>query len=182
MAADANYGLLPGDPLETDDTADPALEQGVDGEFFVSGRSQATGALPGQSVPLISAARTDGAAVARQMAEGMARLHEGTVELRLSPEELGRVRMILHQGEHGLTVHIQADRPETLDLLRRNIDELARHLGDAGYEGAGFSFGDGQEGGGDQPGLADVPLPADPDLPPEAAPAWSDPNGLDIRI
>ncbi|MFW2589581.1 flagellar hook-length control protein FliK [Sagittula sp. SSi028] len=76
-----------------------------------------------------------------QIAETATRISEGAVELKLYPEELGRVRMFLVSGEAGLTVNILADRPETLELLRRNADELARHLADAGFEGAGFSFG-----------------------------------------
>lgn len=76
-----------------------------------------------------------------QIADTAARISEGTVELKLYPEELGRVRMFLVSGETGLTVNILADRPETLELMRRNADELARHLADAGFEGAGFSFG-----------------------------------------
>ena len=62
------------------------------------------------------------------------------------------MRMQLISGEQGLTVNIQADRPETLDLLRRHIDELARDLADAGFEGAAFTFGNGEPGGDGEPG------------------------------
>lgn len=85
----------------------------------------------------------------RQIAENLQKMSDGRVEIRLSPEELGSVRLQLHQGESGLTVTVQAERPETLDLMRRNIDQLARDLADAGYGEASFSFDQqGQEGQG----------------------------------
>lgn len=84
-------------------------------------------------------------AIVRQVAEGLSRLNDGTVELRLSPEELGPVRMNLVNSDQGLTIHIQAERSETLDLLRRHIDLLARDLADSGFDGASFQFGGGQQ-------------------------------------
>ncbi|MFZ7091100.1 flagellar hook-length control protein FliK [Primorskyibacter sp. 2E233] len=87
-------------------------------------------------------ARTHAEAVMRQVSDKLPRLAEGTIDIRLDPEELGKVRMRLITAEHGMTVHIQADRPETIDLLRRNVDQLARDLADAGFEASGFSFGD----------------------------------------
>ena len=67
----------------------------------------------------------------------------GTVELSLSPEELGRVRLRLHPSEAGLSVTITADRPETLDLMRRNIDLLAREFLEIGYQDTQFDFAQG---------------------------------------
>ncbi len=97
---------------------------------------------PVQATNLPAMARVDPALILKQVADGMARIKEGGVEIRLSPEELGPVRMQLVTGEQGLSVHIQADRPETLDLLRKHIDQLARDLASIGYEDASFSFGD----------------------------------------
>ena len=78
--------------------------------------------------------------VLRQIAEQLPVNGSGSVEIRLNPDELGSVRMTLAPAEAGLTVHIQADRSETLDLIKRNIEQLARDLAEAGYEGAAFSF------------------------------------------
>jgi hypothetical protein len=114
-----------------------------------------------------------------QAAEGGPGGARGTVELSLSPEELGRVRLRLHPSEAGLSVTITAERPETLDLLRRNIDLLARDFREIGYEGTQFEFAQGGQGwqdGQDGPdpgpgpgnsgpavaGAADPPLPAPP--------------------
>lgn len=77
-------------------------------------------------------------------------------EISLSPEELGRVRFHLHQSETGLQISITAERPETLDLLRKNISLLSRTLSDLGYESASFHFG---ENGGDRKNKPGVQVP-----------------------
>ena len=77
----------------------------------------------------------------RPMAVALAAHPGQTVELLLAPEELGRVRLVLNPAEGGISVRIAADRPETLDLLRRHSGELAQDLAALGFEGATFTFG-----------------------------------------
>ena len=72
------------------------------------------------------------------------------IELRLSPEELGIVRLTFTQSETGVTVNIHAERAETLELLRRNIDTLAQEFLDIGYDSADFTF-DREETGAQDP-------------------------------
>ena len=79
--------------------------------------------------------------VARQIAEASINLRDGQVELQLSPEELGRVKLSMTPGEAGLQVQISADRPETLDLLRRHIQLLNEEFAAMGLGTAEFSFG-----------------------------------------
>ena len=86
-----------------------------------------------------------------------------TIDLSLNPEELGRVRLRLSPSEGGLNVMIVAERSETLDLLRRNIDMLAREFLEIGYEGATFDFTGGQQEQAD--GDASIPLPPVADVP-----------------
>ena len=62
-------------------------------------------------------------------------------EIVLNPAELGRVRMVLSASDAGITVNILADRPDTLDLLRRNIEDLGKSFTDLGYDDIAFSFG-----------------------------------------
>lgn len=50
-------------------------------------------------------------------------------ELRIAPPELGRLRITLRGGADDLRIAISADRTETLDLVRRNLDVLHRTLG-----------------------------------------------------
>lgn len=66
------------------------------------------------------------------------------VEVILDPAELGKVRMLISPGDNP-AVTILAERPETFDLLRRNIDLLSKELRDAGVSGADISFSDGEE-------------------------------------
>ncbi|WP_150282085.1 flagellar hook-length control protein FliK [Salipiger aestuarii] len=135
-------------------------------------------------------ARADQAAsVVRQLVDAIAAAPSAsgdTIELRVSPDELGNVRFRMAQGEHGLTVNIVADRPETLDMLRRNIDQLSRYLSDLGYSSTGFTFGDGQAGSQNGGGRSmpvtpqDIPQAADPAE--IAAPLPIASGGLDLRI
>ena len=62
------------------------------------------------------------------------------VEITLNPEELGRVRLGLQAAEQGMVVTINVERPETLELLRRNIELLAEQLREIGYQDLEFSF------------------------------------------
>lgn len=68
------------------------------------------------------------------------------VELRLDPQELGQVRMVLTSQDQALTLVMSAERPETLDLMRRHIDQLARDFQELGYTDLKFSFEDSQTG------------------------------------
>lgn len=79
--------------------------------------------------------------VARQVAEAVHRGPGQSVELSLHPAELGRVRMTLSAAESGMTVMIQTERNETLDLMRRNIEVLEQAIGELGYQDIAFSFG-----------------------------------------
>lgn len=96
---------------------------------------------PGQ--PLATLARTDlPQALAQQITAAIQARDAGksTIDLRLAPEELGRVRLRLTSHEGVMTVTVVAERPETLDLMRRHVDALARGMLDVGYQEARFSF------------------------------------------
>lgn len=87
--------------------------------------------------------------VARQMAEAMQQAPNRPVELALNPVELGRVRMSISAEEGSIVVHVLAERAETLDLLRRNIDQLGEEFQSLGYASVAFSFGQGTADDGD---------------------------------
>jgi len=84
------------------------------------------------------------AMIARQIAEALQKLPDRPVEISLNPKELGRVRMNISAVEAGITVSVVAERPETLDLMRRNIDQLAREFEIIGYSDINFSFSQGE--------------------------------------
>lgn len=126
------------------------------------------------------------ARVMDQIAQHVRQLPGGPLEITLSPEELGRVRMQLTTAENGLTLVVTAERPETLDLLRRNIDQLANEYRSLGYGALSFAFqGDGtpRDGhpGRHQPGGTPLTM-ADDITPVTAPPPLTAATGMDIRI
>ncbi len=68
------------------------------------------------------------------------------IALILNPAELGPVRLSLSSADGVISVTVMAERPETLDLMRRHIDTLAQEFLNIGYGKAQFSFGGGQSG------------------------------------
>jgi flagellar hook-length control protein FliK len=74
------------------------------------------------------------------------------VDVTLSPEELGRVRMSITAGEGGVVLQVLAERPETLELMRRHADLLARELANLGFGSVDLAFGQGQTPQGDAEG------------------------------
>ena len=85
--------------------------------------------------------------VAIQLSDAAAKGADRPIDLTLNPSELGRVRITLTPGDGGMVVSVSAERPETLDLMRRHIDVLDQEFRDLGYSGTGFSFAQ-EEGGG----------------------------------
>lgn len=113
----------------------------------------------GHATALPAMARADlGQSVAFQIAStfrGGSR--DRPVEVILEPSELGRVRLSLTSSEGMVTVSVLAERPETLDLMRRNIGMLAQEFLRLGYQEAQFSFGSGQHGDSGMKPRGDIP-------------------------
>jgi flagellar hook-length control protein FliK len=84
---------------------------------------------PSQPVPIAGL----GVALAAKAMEGKNRF-----EIRLDPPELGKIEVRLEVHRNGeVTSRMIADRPDTLDLLRRDAAGLERALQDAGLKTAG---------------------------------------------
>jgi flagellar hook-length control protein FliK len=128
-----------------------------DGPESAIGIERSGSAQPAPATPTVA---TPGAAAPlsphtlRQVAEAVQHLPNRPVEITLSPEELGRVRLSVSAQDAGLSLTVLAERPETLDLLRRNIDQLQREFQQLGYEDVTFSFS-GQEHGDASDGSAE---------------------------
>jgi len=131
--------------------------------------------------------------IVRQLAAAAPYPGGPSVELRLNPEELGRVQMSLVQGDGTISVTILAERGETLDLMRRHIALLENEFRDIGFDDIQFAFGSaGQHGGNTQPGPdqegpADLAPQTKPDheLAEQSAPSrrtQAGPAGLDLRL
>jgi Flagellar hook-length control protein FliK len=117
------------------------------------------------------------------------------VELRLDPPELGSVRFQLDQRNADLVVTIIAERPETLDLMRRHADQLLADLRQAGFQGASLSFGtspgqggSGHGGSGQGAGHASgqdgpvSPAPSPSFVLPASPPPRAATGGLNLRL
>jgi flagellar hook-length control protein FliK len=151
-------------------------------QALVGGPSQAAAATTSLMAP---AQMTLPSQVPAQIAAALAARPERPLELRIAPVELGGLTVNLRQDGEILRVVVQADRPETLDLLRRNGEILLEELRLAGFSGAALSFGDG---GGKQDRRASASSHATPvtEKPLSSAAATSRPvqtaQGLDLRL
>lgn len=87
-------------------------------------------------------------AISQQVVHVVVSHAEDRAELLLQPAELGRLRFeFSHRGD-AVQVTIMAERPETMDLLRRNVDQLLGDLRTAGFSGSELSFGAWGQGQG----------------------------------
>lgn len=73
----------------------------------------------------------------------------GAVELTLTPEELGRIRFEIQQSGDLVRMVLTAERPETMEHLRRHLPEFLADLRQAGFSGSDISFGQWSRGPGD---------------------------------
>lgn len=174
-------------------TSDELLKPLTSNQLDLLPAHRAEGGTPvagaqGQILPT----RTDLAAhVSRQIIEVAQHLPGRPVEIALSPEELGRVRLAVSSSDVGLIVHVSAERPETLDLLRRNINLLGEDFRTLGYEDVSFSFGtdtppdqQGRSAPEDIIPFEDLtaPISAGPATPSSVTRKPMAPSGLDLRL
>ena len=178
----------------------PLLRPGDDTEDSLAAPLDAAQGARGHSAPAVSHGPASEPALARRIAGQIAELARrpasGPVELVLSPEELGRVRLVMTMDHGALNVSVVAERAETQDLMRRHIETLAQDLRAVGYRDVSFSFGSG-DGAQSRSGFgAERPASAQPGDPvlstheasiihsPEAAPPGrTTPSGrVDIRL
>ena len=91
--------------------------------------------------PSQSATAQSSASVTWQIGQAMGTGPTTETVLKLEPEELGRVTLNLRGDERSMVLVVQAERLETLDLIRRSSQELASALSDLGYNDITFEFG-----------------------------------------
>ena len=98
----------------------------------------------GSSAPVAFAKPDMPVMISQHIASALTATPDKPIEITLNPPELGRVRMMLTASDAGVSVHIITERPETLDLMRRNIGDLGNSLSDLGYEDIAFAFAQGE--------------------------------------
>lgn len=129
--------------------------------------------------------------IGTQLVEVLPRAVDRPVELALSPEELGKVRISLNATDSGITMSVTAERQETLDLMRRHIDQLAQEFKALGYGSINFDFNQ-QNGAGEGNDQSETGADAsvDKDLIQNENPVGADviprlrhvSDGLDLRV
>ena len=152
-AAPALAGRDPAPPFSTSPTAG-------------SGDAAATGfeavpTLPAQAATHYAAAAASGRAATAhspamaQLAAPLVRVAAsggGEFHIDLAPAELGRIRVVADVSDGKVSLTVQAEQADTLALLRRDLTQLERALGDAGLslDSSNLQFslqGDGQSRG-----------------------------------
>jgi flagellar hook-length control protein FliK len=104
------------------------------------------GTLPGQTTPTQVPAMTIALQVARNLQKGINRF-----DIRLDPAEMGRIDVRMEVKKDGsVATHMVVERPETLELLRRDATTLQQALNNAGLQSnsdsLNFSLRDGNAG------------------------------------
>lgn len=121
----------------------------------------------------------------RMLAEVTVAHPDRPIEITLNPEELGKIRMTMTQGDGQISVAVLADRPETLDALRRHISTLGAEFQSLGYRDVSFSFGSGGSHGRETaPDVTPTNLRIEPDTPTpvQISVASSHLGGVDLRL
>ena len=184
----------PASPPPVTPTASPAL--GGDPAFAIrvemavrsdqpESAAQMTGTLPpGTDAGSEAIGPADASVSVRQDSSGR-------IEVFLDPEELGRVRVEMTASGDRMLIHLAAERPESLDLLRRHGDQLLQEFRQAGISGGTLSFGTWGQGDQHQrppPNAAPPPSPTPP-FTPEPLPslatqlrAQATGSGLNLRL
>lgn len=166
------------------DEAAPAAPTAGDHRVF---RLHADRDRPG-TVPVPGLRDDPGPRAGAGLPETVVRSAGGPIEVTLAPPELGRVHMALRDQDGALSLSLSADRPETLDLMRRHADLLEKDLRMLGYGSIAFHFG---QGGSGSRAATPPPLPADTDRPgatdpapvrPAPGPGLGAGASLDIRL
>ena len=85
--------------------------------------------------------------IAQQIAQAAGRAAQAPTEVRLDPEELGRVTLRLSTEDGGVTLHVTAERAETSDLMRRHISLLEESYRSLGYDRIEIAINGRQAGG-----------------------------------
>jgi flagellar hook-length control protein FliK len=180
-----------------------------------SGQAAGTSPLPGANAAVAPALLTTSSVQARAPTTGgsqttvpiagltveiVSQFNAGSnrFDFRLDPPELGRINVRLDVDRDGkVTSRLVADRPETLDILRRNAPELERSLQQSGLKTAdnGLQFSLRDQGGfnaftgqnpypqnGSPTGTTRMVAP-DRDLPPvDGGHPSGAATGIDIRV
>lgn len=126
--------------------------------------------------------------VSQQVAYAIAQNTPGTTEIKLSPEELGRVRMTIQAVEGMISIAVVAERVETGDMMRRHAMMLQDDLANLGFDNINLAFSnEGQQASTDDddtPAVLSEMTTEKDDVIAASTPevALGSASGLDIRL
>ena len=138
--------------VQTDQKAEPKSSGVPPAEHVpaVSERAESFGQIlrPAAGAPVSAPGHPSqlAADAAGQMRVAFSRSMDSTVDLALSPAELGRVRMSIQIHDQIVTLVVTADRPDTADLMRRHMDALAQEFRGMGFAGVSIDVSTGAGG------------------------------------
>jgi hypothetical protein len=135
-AIDPAKALLP-QPLAVDQ---PASAEPADG-FKIEKLPQTETRVPQPDTPALAKAAAMPANLHSQLLTHAPSALQRQVEVLLAPEELGHVKFQIRHIGDSVSVFLSAERPETMDMLRRNGEDLLREFRQAGFAGASLDFG-----------------------------------------
>jgi hypothetical protein len=124
------------------ETSDKAVSfSGGGEEFGLRGETARPEALRAEAMRIDAPKFDPQRPVSNQIVEAVRQSRDGTIDLTLQPEELGRVRLSLSGADGSLHVMVQSERSDTQDLLRRHISQLEEDFRQLGYTDISFDFG-----------------------------------------
>ncbi|MGH1576811.1 flagellar hook-length control protein FliK [Planktotalea sp.] len=95
-----------------------------------------------QNTPTFTTHRAFQTANAHAITDAVVHLRDtgGQVDVALSPDDLGRLSIKLEQTNQGSVFTFSADRADTQDLIRRQIEQLQEQFRAMGFENLNFAF------------------------------------------
>lgn len=122
--------------------------------------------------------------VAPMLVDAASALPDAPVTLTLAPEDLGALRFEMQSRGDTIHVSLTVERPETLDMLRRHVEQLTGEFRQAGFANASFSFAGGWGSGGQEraAGAGYASLSVDEDERPATRAGRHVNGGLDLRL
>ncbi len=131
VSVDATFDV-PIDPIVDDIDLGRGLEQ-----INVKDRLSAQPLSPQSTAQLNS---TVARQIFGQLSAGLSQLGQGGIEIRLNPAELGRITIQILEGSLGQSANVLVEKPEVLDLLKKNENLLQSEFDGAGFESLSFTF------------------------------------------
>ncbi len=136
---------------------------------------------PGQVSPILAASNS------ATLSDAIITLREagGQIDVSLTPDDLGRLTIKLEHTANGALVTLAAERPETQEMMRRQMEHLQNQFKGMGFDNLSFSFEQNQteshtdERAGERENLSGT-IPTDQNMATIALTVSA--GGLDIRI